>query len=89
MLSVGKVVAAMFYAQKGMLPVNLQERGTINAAVYSSTLKCLLTVIRCHNPGLLTKGVWHYYLNDIAHSHMATSGTLVTNLVEEFGSSTI
>lgn len=62
-LSVGKVMATVFWCQKCMLVDFLEREAIINAAVYGVKLKCLRASIRHYCPGLLNKGVLHLHNN--------------------------
>ena len=77
MKSAGKVMATVFWDQKGVLPVDfLEMEATINAAVYGATLERLWAAIRRKHPGLLSKGVLLLRNNARPHTANATQELL-------------
>jgi len=75
-----KVMATVFWDQKGVLLVEFMEPGTtINAAVYCDTLRRLRRAIQNKRRGLLTSGI--VLLHDNARPH---SAGLTKNLLRQF-----
>jgi hypothetical protein len=70
--SADKVMATLFWDRKGVLLVDITEKGTtINAASYCATLEWLRAAIKRQRPGLLTTDV--LLLHDNARPHVVAA----------------
>lgn len=79
--SVRKMMATVFWDQKGVLLVEFLERGaTINADMYCKTLMKLRRAIQNKRRGMLSSGI--VFLHDNARPHTARS---TVHLIEKFG----
>uniref|UniRef100_A0A1B6ITX5 Tc1-like transposase DDE domain-containing protein n=1 Tax=Homalodisca liturata TaxID=320908 RepID=A0A1B6ITX5_9HEMI len=79
--STRKLMATVFWDKKGIILVEFMERGTtINAAVYSDTLKKLRRAIQNRRRGMLTSGI--VLLHDNARPHTAAR---TQDLLNSFG----
>ncbi|UYV76987.1 hypothetical protein LAZ67_14002718 [Cordylochernes scorpioides] len=79
-LSAGKLMATVFWDQKGLLLCDFMRLGTtINSDRYCKTLKQLRRTIQNKRRGMLTKGVRFHHDNARPHTARQT-----TALIEEF-----
>uniref|UniRef100_A0A1B6CWX6 Mariner Mos1 transposase n=1 Tax=Clastoptera arizonana TaxID=38151 RepID=A0A1B6CWX6_9HEMI len=73
-----KLMATVFWDKKGIILVEFMERGTtINAAVYSDTLKKLRSAIQNRRRGMFTLGI--VLLHDNVRPHTAARTQVLLN----------